>query len=119
MKELQILLAARLLTVTDGNYDKEASRTSLYNMQMLTSFQRRNIEILKIRFGEGPLQVCEVMLKDMTDSRRTDQHLQQQEAVVPSFRSPKMVGALKSNAKGDDLSGAGRFLSSYRFHYGS
>ena len=27
--------------------------------------QRRNIEILKIRFGEAALQVCEVMLKDM------------------------------------------------------
>ncbi|VDB91912.1 unnamed protein product [Peniophora sp. CBMAI 1063] len=64
VKELQVLLATRLLAVTDGNYDKE----------------RRNIEILKIRFGEGPLQVCEVMLKDMTDSRRTDQHLQQQKA---------------------------------------
>jgi len=62
IKELQVLLAQRLLAVTDGNYDKE----------------RKNIEILKIRFGESPLQVCEVMLKDMTDSRRTDQHVQQQ-----------------------------------------
>ena len=85
MKELQILLAARLLTVTDGNYDKEASRTSLYNMQMLTSFQRRNIEILKIRFGEAALQVCEVMLRDMTDSRRIDQHVQAQKPVRTSL----------------------------------
>ena len=43
--------------------------------------QRRNIEILKIRFGEAALQVCEVMLKDMTDSKRTDQHIQSQRDV--------------------------------------
>jgi hypothetical protein len=45
--------------------------------------QRRNIEILKIRFGEAPLQACEVMLKDMTDSKRTDQHVQSQKSVRP------------------------------------
>jgi hypothetical protein len=43
--------------------------------------QRRNLEILKVRFGEAPLQVCEVMLKDMTDSRRIDQHVQSQSSV--------------------------------------
>jgi hypothetical protein len=45
--------------------------------------QRRNIEILKIRFGESALQVCEVMLKDMTDSKRIDGHVQSQRAVSP------------------------------------
>jgi hypothetical protein len=48
--------------------------------------QRRNIEILKVRFGEAALQVCEVMLKDMTDSQRIDQHVQSQQAV--RFRFP-------------------------------
>ena len=43
--------------------------------------QRRNIEILKIRFGEAALQVCEVMLRDMTDSKRIDQHVQSQKNV--------------------------------------
>ncbi|KAJ3549516.1 hypothetical protein NM688_g5170 [Phlebia brevispora] len=62
VKELQVLLAQRLLAITDGNFDRE----------------RRNIEILKIRFGEAALQVCEVMLKDMTDSKRIDQHIQAQ-----------------------------------------
>ncbi|KAI0322405.1 ubiquitin-protein ligase [Amylostereum chailletii] len=66
IKELQVLLAQRLLTVADGDHEKE----------------RRNIEILKIRFGEGPLQVCEVMLKDMTDSRRIDQHVQQHNSSI-------------------------------------
>ncbi|KAI0074021.1 hypothetical protein K474DRAFT_1602300 [Panus rudis PR-1116 ss-1] len=64
VKELQVLLAQRLLAIKDGKYEKE----------------RRNIEILKIRFGESALQVCEVMLKDMTDSRRTDQHIQAQKS---------------------------------------
>ena len=35
--------------------------------------QIRNLEILKLRFGDAPLQVCDVMMKDMTDSRRADQ----------------------------------------------
>ena len=40
-----------------------------------------------MRFGEAPLQVCEVMLRDMTDSRRIDQHVQQKKAVgLSSFR---------------------------------
>jgi hypothetical protein len=49
--------------------------------------QRRNIEILKIRFGEAALQVCEVMLRDMTDSKRIDGHVQSQRAV--SLPCPK------------------------------
>ncbi|KAF9783259.1 ubiquitin-protein ligase [Thelephora terrestris] len=66
VKELQVLLAQRLLLVQDGNFDNE----------------RRNIEILKVRFGEAQLQVCEVMLKDMTDSKRIDQHIQTQNECV-------------------------------------
>ncbi|EPQ50963.1 Cullin [Gloeophyllum trabeum ATCC 11539] len=72
VKELQVLLAQRLLAVTDGNYEKE----------------RRNIEILKVRFGEQALQVCEVMLRDMTDSRRIDQHVQSQK---PSILHPVII----------------------------
>jgi hypothetical protein len=45
------------------------------------SFQRKNIEILKIRFGEEALQVCEVTLKDMTDSKRIGVHVQSQKEV--------------------------------------
>ncbi|KAH9953328.1 ubiquitin-protein ligase [Russula dissimulans] len=86
VKELQVLLAQRLLMVKDGNYEKE----------------RRNLEILKIRFGEGSLQVCEVMLKDMTDSKRIDQHVQSQSSSVmhptiisrhfwPQFQTTKIL----------------------------
>ncbi|KAH7925590.1 hypothetical protein BV22DRAFT_1010971 [Leucogyrophana mollusca] len=83
VKELQVLLAQRLLVVKDGNFDRE----------------RRNIEILKIRFGEPALQVCEVMLRDMTDSRRIDQHVQSQNATImhPTIISRHFWPALESS----------------------
>ena len=86
VKELQVLLAQRLLAVTDGNYEKEVRLSLLINVRdshcsWHDHGQRRNLEILKIRFGEAPLQVCEVMLKDMTDSKRIDQHVQTQSSV--------------------------------------
>lgn len=83
VKELQVLLAQRLLAVKDGNFEKEVCQNSMYPCVKPTRLllQRRNIEILKIRFGEAALQVCEVMLRDMTDSKRIDQHVQSQQAV--------------------------------------
>ncbi|KAG1766193.1 hypothetical protein EDD22DRAFT_978546 [Suillus occidentalis] len=83
VKELQVLLAQRLLAVKDGNFDRE----------------RRNVEILKIRFGEAALQVCEVMLRDMTDSRRIDQHVQSQTAssMHPTIISRHFWPALESS----------------------
>jgi hypothetical protein len=60
--------------------------SSVYS-NFLFSIQRRNVEILKIRFGEAALQVCEVMLRDMTDSKRIDGHVQSQRAVSPSVSS--------------------------------
>ncbi|KAF6754942.1 hypothetical protein DFP72DRAFT_1068086 [Ephemerocybe angulata] len=75
VKELQVLLAQRLLAIDDNDtarVDKE----------------RRNIEILKIRFGDAALQVCAVMLKDMTDSKRTDDHIQGQ---TPSVVHPTVI----------------------------
>ena len=83
VKELQVLLAQRLLAVTDGNYEREVRHqfSEWESRVLIGGIQRRNIEILKIRFGEAALQVCEVMLRDMTDSRRIDQHVQQQKAV--------------------------------------
>jgi hypothetical protein len=84
VKELQVLLAQRLLAIQDGNFDSEVCpplRRYYPSLDTHLPLQRRNIEILKIRFGEAPLQVCEVMLKDMTDSKRTDQHVQSQKSV--------------------------------------
>ncbi|KAE9403240.1 hypothetical protein BT96DRAFT_964565 [Gymnopus androsaceus JB14] len=69
VKELQVLLAQRLLSVTDDDSEKVEK-------------ERRSIEILKIRFGEAALQACEVMLKDMSDSKRIDGHVQSQNETV-------------------------------------
>ncbi|KAF9474205.1 hypothetical protein BDN70DRAFT_334409 [Pholiota conissans] len=88
VKELQVLLAQRLLAMMENGERVER--------------ERRNIEILKIRFGEAALQVCEVMLKDMTDSKRIDVHVQSQKPSVvhptiisrhfwPSLESSEMV----------------------------
>ena len=100
MKELQVLLAQRLLAIKDGNFErveKEVSRLRPFVVELLDNEltllprnQRRNIEFLKIRFGEAALQVCEVMLKDMTDSKRIDGHVQSQKAVRPSILSSKI-----------------------------
>lgn len=55
VKELQLTLAERLLR-NKNDYDQEISV----------------IEHLKIRFGDSALQACEVMLRDVLDSRRLD-----------------------------------------------
>ena len=91
VKELQVLLAQRLLAVTDGNYEKEVRghRNRKRSRSLKLGIQRRNIEILKIRFGEAALQVCEVMLRDMTDSRRIDQHVQAQKQVRAQIEASK------------------------------
>lgn len=55
VKELQKVLSERLLK-KNGNYDQEVSV----------------LELLKVRFGDSALQACEVMLRDILDSRRVD-----------------------------------------------
>ncbi|KAG6815869.1 hypothetical protein H0H87_010659 [Tephrocybe sp. NHM501043] len=82
VKELQVLLAQRLLAISEDDTEK-----------------RRSIEILKIRFGEAALQVCEVMLKDMTDSKRIDGHVQSRQAssVHPTIISKHFWPALESS----------------------
>ncbi|XP_017013477.2 anaphase-promoting complex subunit 2 [Drosophila takahashii] len=59
MTEYRNLMADRLLAQLDFNSEKEI----------------RNLELLKIRFGESLLHSCEVMLKDVTDSKRINAHI--------------------------------------------
>lgn len=54
VNEYRNLLADRILS--QFNYDTER--------------EIRYLELLKLRFGEAQLHYCEVMLKDVTDSRR-------------------------------------------------
>ncbi|KAK2766254.1 hypothetical protein FQN54_007771 [Arachnomyces sp. PD_36] len=55
VKELQSMLGDRLLKNTT-DYDQEISI----------------LELLKLRFGDAALQVCQVMLRDVLDSKRVD-----------------------------------------------
>ncbi|KAL7046908.1 hypothetical protein ACKWTF_002737 [Chironomus riparius] len=59
VNEYRNLLADRLLTQLDFNPEKEI----------------RNLELLKLRFGENLLHSCEVMLKDISDSKRINSHI--------------------------------------------
>ncbi|KAL8292852.1 hypothetical protein RQP46_000546 [Phenoliferia psychrophenolica] len=67
VKELQVLLAQRLLLIKDYALEREI----------------KNVEILKIRFGEASLQGCEVMIKDLQDSKRIDQHVHDEAPDIP------------------------------------
>ena len=59
VNEYRTLLADRLLAQLDFNPEKEI----------------RNLELLKLRFGESLLHTCEVMLKDISDSKRINAHI--------------------------------------------
>lgn len=54
---------------------------SLYVYSNFLIDQRRNIEILHIGIRKAAKQVCEVMLRDTTDSKRIDGYVQSQWAV--------------------------------------
>ncbi|EPS32004.1 hypothetical protein PDE_06963 [Penicillium oxalicum 114-2] len=70
VKELQTLLSDRLLQKRD-TFDQEISV----------------LELLKVRFGESALQACEVMLRDISDSRRVDASIRKDQGLVkPSTR---------------------------------
>ncbi|MCJ1248476.1 hypothetical protein MMC30_005694 [Trapelia coarctata] len=71
VKEFQIILGERLLK-PEHNFDKET----------------RVLELLKLRFGDTPLQACEVMLKDIMESRRTDVLIQKRDTIT-TLPSPK------------------------------
>jgi anaphase-promoting complex subunit 2 len=56
VNEYRNMLADRLIAITDYDVDKEV----------------RNLELLKLRFDESSLHNCEIMLKDIADSKRTN-----------------------------------------------
>lgn len=61
VNEYRTLLADRLLTSLTCDTEKEI----------------RYLELLKLRFGDAQLHFCEVMLKDIVDSKRINQHIKQ------------------------------------------
>ncbi|KAL9604611.1 MAG: hypothetical protein Q9219_000331 [cf. Caloplaca sp. 3 TL-2023] len=68
VKEFQKVLGERLLK-NEPSVDKEI----------------RVLELLKARFGEPPLQACEVMLRDIFDSRRVDAMIRKDQNIASSM----------------------------------
>lgn len=46
------------------------------------------MELLKLRFGEAPMHFCEVMLKDMADSRRINANIREEDEKRPVEEQP-------------------------------
>ncbi|CAM9002041.1 unnamed protein product [Rhodiola kirilowii] len=59
VNEYRVMLAEKLLNKSD--YDIEA--------------EIRTLELLKLHFGEGSMQKCEIMLNDLIDSKRTNSNI--------------------------------------------
>lgn len=79
VKELQQLFASRLLGDSDCDFDKQV----------------RLLELLKLRFGEQELAMCDVMLQDITDSHRLASSLHADaERDFPLFAQIKVLSAL-------------------------
>lgn len=78
VNEYRTLLADRLLAQSAINTEREI----------------RYLELLKLRFGESQLHFCEVMLKDISDSKRINALIQQEksiEKVNKKFTSSAMI----------------------------
>ncbi|XP_045776606.1 anaphase-promoting complex subunit 2 [Maniola jurtina] len=78
VNEYRTLLADRLLAQSVINTEKEI----------------RYLELLKLRFGESQLHFCEVMLKDVSDSKRINALIQQDknfESLNNKFASNAMI----------------------------
>ena len=73
VKEFQNILGERLLK-KEYDFDKEI----------------RVLELLKLRFGEAPLQACEVMLRDILDSRRVDTFIHKDQQLNLEDSEPKL-----------------------------
>ena len=76
VKELQTTLADRLLR-NKPDFDQETSV----------------LEHLKIRFGDSALQACEVMLRDVTDSRKVDNIIRQDQGLQSQPNQPSTAPA--------------------------
>ena len=77
VSEYRHLLADRLIQALTYDISREVclfcfSVVFLFDALL---FQLRNLELLKLRFGESSLHFCDVMLKDIADSRRSNTHI--------------------------------------------
>jgi anaphase-promoting complex subunit 2 len=80
VKELQAALAERLLQ-NKPDFDQETAV----------------LEHLKIRFGDSALQACEVMLRDVTDSKKVDSIIWQDQGLQGQNSQPGTAIALSTD----------------------
>lgn len=81
VKEFQNILGERLLK-KEYDFDREI----------------RVLELLKLRFGEASLQACEVMLRDIQDSRRVDTSIHKEQELSPkNSEAPELHSRILSH----------------------
>lgn len=62
----------------------------LHQLNYNTAREIRNVELLKLRFGESHMHYCEVMLKDMADSRRINSNIREEESRLSVDEQPPL-----------------------------
>ncbi|CAK6981823.1 anaphase-promoting complex subunit 2, partial [Scomber scombrus] len=62
----------------------------LHQLNYNTAREIRNVELLKLRFGESHMHYCEVMLKDMADSRRINSNIREEESRMSEEEQPPL-----------------------------
>ncbi len=75
IKEVQSLFANLLLQSRDGTFDDEVRSTWMLFPLFSSRLKKRQLEILKLRFGDAALQGPDVMLSDMQSSSRLNKQL--------------------------------------------
>uniref|UniRef100_A0AAY4CIS9 Anaphase-promoting complex subunit 2 n=2 Tax=Denticeps clupeoides TaxID=299321 RepID=A0AAY4CIS9_9TELE len=63
----------------------------LQQLNYNTAREIRNVELLKLRFGESHMHLCEVMLKDVADSRRINSNIREEESRLPPEEQPPLA----------------------------
>ncbi|XP_078140612.1 anaphase-promoting complex subunit 2 [Centroberyx gerrardi] len=63
----------------------------LHQLNYNTAREIRNVELLKLRFGESHMHYCEVMLKDMADSRRINSNIREEESRLGEEEQPPLA----------------------------
>lgn len=81
VNEYRIMLADKLLNNLEYNTDKEI----------------HNLELLKLRFGESTLHQCEVMVKDIDDSKRIQTNIHSTLKSKPNGGTPVVDAAIVSH----------------------
>ncbi|XP_056144317.1 anaphase-promoting complex subunit 2 [Lampris incognitus] len=63
----------------------------LHQLNYNTAREIRNVELLKLRFGESHMHFCEVMLKDVADSRRINSNIREEELRLGEEEQPPLA----------------------------